>query len=237
MYQNSKQLAVLVLLLLSLNALGQFGNENIFWGNDLYRSGRILNFEKEVDGKPRYQASNEKVNNVIFNVNLDYNGIYSRVDFSLIQLALFNQDQNQHWSYNLTLGAFLNDEPYEWGSVRMMYGAGIDLDLSTFVINDLNGERVSFESGTIGLNVRVDLELYEFLIIKNSITRGWWNPDNSTRWDIRSTVYLEIFEGLYLNASPNYQSLSLDIASDTENRKEQSTHFYISYGISYVFFL
>lgn len=218
-----------------VNAFAQSGSH--FLTQEVFRSGQILNFQRDVDGIERFKASGESVNNVIFNIFYEHNDIYARFDFSLIPLVLFNQFQNQHFSYNITLGGFLNDEPLKWGEVDLYYGLGVDFDLSNFVIEDLNGDRVSFESGTIGLNVRVDLEIGEHLILKNSITRGWWSPDNASKWDLRSIVCLKLFNNFYLTATPNYISTTKESEEDNKLVKEQSTHFYITYGIGTVFHL
>lgn len=225
----------MIFSLFSSGLKGQFFDHSL--GQQVFRSGQILDYQKEVNGRLLYQAKNATVNNVIYNLFYEHAGVYSRIDLSLIPLVAFNQNQNQHWSYNLCLGAYFNedDQPLELGPVSLFYGLGVDLDLSTYIIDKLNGERVSFESGSIGLNLRVDMKIGEYLIVKNSITRGWWRPDQLIKWDIRSLINLKITNGLYLTAAPNYQFSSSERDEDSALVRERSNHFYLSYGICTIF--
>ncbi|NVK26399.1 MAG: hypothetical protein HWE14_00075 [Flavobacteriia bacterium] len=226
-------LLILALFTFSVISNGQIANN--YLSQEVYRSGSILNYTRLVDGVSRIDVSKESVGNVIYNIGYETAGVYSRFDLSLIPLILFNQDENQYFSYNITLGAYLNESPVEMGIVKMHYGVGVDLDLSTFVLNDVQGDRRRFESGTIGLNVRVDLEIGEYIQIRNSITRGWWTPDKANRWDIRSTIGVEVLNGLFLTVAPNYLFISNEKEEDSKLIDEKSSQFYISYGIGTAF--
>lgn len=222
------------LLIFTLSTLWFTSNAQLsgdYLGQEVFRHGSIINYTRQLDGVQTTQRGNESVSNVIYNIQYETDGIYSRIDFSLIPLVIFNQDQNLYWSYNLTLGAFLNESPLEFGVVSMYYGLGVDFDLSTFVFDDGAGTRQSFESGTIGLNLRADLEILEFIQIRNSLTRGWWRPDNANRWDFRSTIGVEVIDGLYLTVAPNYLFVSNDKEGDAGMITEQSSQFYVAYGI------
>lgn len=231
--KSQSHIMLVVLLACSTYVHAQLADN--YLSQEVYRFGYILKYQEIIDGSLRTDVSNEKVGNVIYNAGYEVDGVYARVDLSLIPLILFNQDENQYWSYNLTLGVYLHENPIEYGIVSMYYGVGVDLDLSTFVLDDGAGNRQSFESGTIGVNVRADMQIGEYIQIRNSITRGWWTADNATRWDIRSTVGVKVLNGLYLTVAPNYLYISNGKEEDSKQIDEKSSQFYISYGIGTVF--
>ena len=231
MMKTIKLVLLLTLSLLGYTTKGQFADH--YLAQEVYRSGSIISYTRSLDGVPDYEASNESVGNIIYNIGYEQDGVYSRLEFlSVVPIGFLEQDQNQYWSYNFTLGAYLNENPIELGIVSMYCGIGADADLSSFLLDDGPGpkERRSFESGTIGANLRVDLEILDFIQIRNSLTYGWWRPDGATRWDFRSTIGVEIGNGFYPTVAPNFLYIANDKEGDAGQIQEESTQFYLSFG-------
>lgn len=228
---------VLTIILIGLGAPVYGQEKTNLWTMEVYRTGQILSFERSVDGVVTESFSNEAVNNIIYNNYLEEYGGYGRVDLTIMQFILFNQNQSTYWSYNITVGAFLNEEPVTFSGIDNYFGIGADFDLSVAEIYRDNGQSVSFDNGTIGLNIRWDMEIGERLILQNSVTRGWWGSTNARKWDIRSMLGVETFEGLYITAAPNFISLSSEETDENTNvtTKDLSRHLYTTFGFAFTF--
>lgn len=219
----------LVLLAVSLKAQ----EKTKLWTQEVYRTGSILNYERSLDGQQEAQFSNQSVNNIIYNNYVEVNDVYARVDLTLITFALFNNDQNTHWSYNFTVGAFLNEEALNIGSSRHYIGVGADFDLSNSSIYVGPGSKKDFSSGTIGLNFRWDIEIGDHVLVQNNLTRAWWGMDDSEKWDYKLVLAVETFEGLFITASPNYLYTKRTAEENGLQLQETASHFYWTFGLGF----
>lgn len=202
------------------------------WIQEPYRTGNIISFKRYVDGTETLGSSGERVRNFIYNHYVEEFGVYSRVDLSIMQLIL--AERSKHWSLRFLLGFFWNEQPIKLGSnINSYIGTGVDFDL-TFTEIFTNGTKLTdFGTGTIGLNLRYDIEFGESFIIQNSVTRGWWRPNEAVKWDFVSLFGVNIYNGIYLTVAPNFLSSSLIISDENTPTvtKETSRQFYINYGI------
>ena len=226
-----KALFYLTFLTLSLNVFAQ--DKIRLWTQEPYRAGRVLSFERVTNGELSYEASNLKIRNFVFNHFIEEDIAYARVDLSLMQLVLFNSEVNRHWSYNVTLGAFLNETPIKLGSnINSYIGLGADFDLTNtdIVINGV--KETDFSTGTIGLNIRYDIEFGDWILLQNSFTRGWWKSASAVKYDYRALIGIKIIDGLYFTISPNYLFHSkIDDGDVNSLREEKAWHFNINYGV------
>ena len=224
-------LTMLAVLFLQYNLLAQEKHE--LWTMEIFRTGSIMSFEKTVDGVLKESYSGQKVNNVIYNNYFETKGVYSKVDLTLMTYTLFNNDQNQHWSYNITLGAFLNEEPIYWGRSRHYIGVGVDFDYTNSSIYEESTKLEDFTSATIGANLRYDIELGEHWLFQNNLTYAWWGLDESSKWDYKLLIGIETFDGLYLTASPNFLYTTTQREEMGSITEEKASHFYWTFGFGF----
>lgn len=94
----------------------------------------------------------------------------------------------------------------------------------------------SIDARTIGINSRIDFEFNDFFFLHNSITRGWRKSTQAKKWDIKSTIGVNLINGLGLAYGVNFINLSKDYEDKSGNSVyEESNHLYNNFSIIAIF--